>query len=158
MKELLLRQLKTLTHESGWFVPFGTATGDLNEELASRKSNAESNSISEIVHHLNYWNSLYLNRFRDPSFRFEEVDNDTTFQNVDGLSWEETIRKAEALFDAWHEAIEKADEEKLQSRDKAGRIWGGVLSDIFLHNTYHFGQIVTIRKEYKIWDKEKGVK
>jgi hypothetical protein len=52
-----------------------------------------------------------------------------------------------------------AEESKLLSEpvEGAGGEWFEVLSQIALHNAYHIGQIVHLRKQHGIWDSNQGV-
>ncbi len=157
MKQLLLRQLESVFNKPGWFVPFTIATANLEEENAVWKEHADTNSISEIVHHLIFYNNLYLQRFKDEDFQFVRISNDETFSNANGSTWEQTRARAIIVFEEWHTMLRETDDDKLNASNKNGIQWHDILSDIILHNAYHIGQIVTIRKSRKWWDKETGV-
>ena len=92
MKEILLYQLKAVSNQADWFVPLVTALEGITPAEAAAKNNQQNNSIEEIVHHLIYWNELYLNRFKDPAFSFPEIPNDETFKNHSGLTWEQVCK------------------------------------------------------------------
>lgn len=157
MKELLLHLLKATWNQADWFVPLETAIEGITPSQAAAKHNPKNNSIEEIVHHLIYWNELYLNRFKDPEFSFSEISNDETFKNP-GLTWEQACKKIKNIFDEWITCISGSDDAILNStirnRDKT---WNIMIGNLISHTAYHTGQIVTLRKEYNCWDAAKGV-
>nr|HMS64937.1 DinB family protein [Ignavibacteria bacterium] len=63
------------------------------------------------------------------------------------------------VLEEWKVLLTKADEEKLNSSPFKDRddIWYLILSNINIHNSYHIGQIVTIRKQQGNWVNENDV-
>ena len=62
------------------------------------------------------------------------------------------------IFSEWENILTEAEENKLNSPvDKTGLTWHSVIGNLIMHNAYHIGQIVAIRKFNNCWDKEKGV-
>jgi uncharacterized damage-inducible protein DinB len=158
MKEVLLYQLKAVCKQADWFVPLETAIHGITPSQAAAKRNPQNNSIEEIVHHLIYWNELYLNRFKDPEFSFSEISNDETFKNPSGLTWKQGCEKIKDIFDDWISCIAGAEDSMLNStiRNK-GKSWNIMIGNLISHTAYHTGQIITLRKEYNCWDTAKGV-
>ncbi|MET0785074.1 MAG: DinB family protein, partial [Paenisporosarcina sp.] len=76
--------------------------------------------------------------------------NDSTFENNDGLSWEQTVELTNQILSEWTIAIDECGEEKIQK-------WSSDLTYLTLHNAYHIGQIVHIRKQKEIWNPKQGV-
>ena len=158
MKEILLYQLKAVFSQPDWFVPLETAIADITPSQASAKPNPQNNSIEEIVHHLIYWNELYLNRFKDPEFSFSEIPNDETFKNSFGFTWEQACKKIKNIFDEWIACIAGSEDARLNSTiQNKGKTWNVMIGNLINHTAYHTGQIITLRKEYNCWDAEKGV-
>lgn len=158
MKEILLAQFKATFDNAVWFVPLTMAIDGLNAQQASLTINQDNNSIEQILHHLMYWNDLYLQRYKDKDFRFIEIDNNSTFNNVNKLDWAQTIDKIRMVFSEWENRLIESEETKLNSIVGNGRrTWHSVIGNLIIHNAYHIGQIVAIRKFHNCWDKEKGV-
>jgi uncharacterized damage-inducible protein DinB len=158
VKEILLYQLKAVSSQADWFVPLETAIEGITSAQAAAKNNQQNNSIEEIVHHLIYWNELYLNRFKDPGFSFSEIANDEKFKNRFGLTWEQACKKIENIFDEWINCIAGADDTMLNSTiANKGKTWNTMICNLISHTAYHTGQIITLRKEYNCWDAAKGV-
>ena len=158
MKEVLLYQLKAVFSQADWFVPLGTAIEGITPSQAAAKLNPLNNSIEEIVHHLIYWNELYLNRFKDPEFSFSEISNDETFKNPFGLTWDQACKKIKNIFDEWAVCIAGSEEAMLNSTiANKGKTWNTMICNLISHTAYRTGQIITLRKEHNCWDPKKGV-
>jgi uncharacterized damage-inducible protein DinB len=158
MKEILLYQLRAAWNQADWFVPLATAIEGVTPSQAAAKHNQKNNSIEEIVHHLIYWNELYLNRFKDAAFSFSEISNDETFKNPFGLTWDQCSKKIKDIFDEWINCIAGSEDVRLNSSiPNKGKTWNIMICNLISHTAYHTGQIITLRKEYNCWDVEKGV-
>lgn len=158
MKEILLYQLKAVFSKADWFVPLATAIDGITPSQAAAKLNLQNNSIEEIVHHLIYWNELYLNRFKNPEFSFSEISNDETFKNPGALTWEQACTKIKNIFDEWAACIAGSEDTILDSIiANKGKTWNIMIFNLISHTAYHTGQIITLRKEHNCWDPEKGV-
>jgi uncharacterized damage-inducible protein DinB len=158
MKEILLHQIKAVYNQADWFVPLATAIEGLTPLQAADKHNQQNNSIEEIVHHLIYWNELYLNRFKDPGFSFSQISNDKTFKNPQGLTWEQACEKIRTVLDEWTRCIDSSDDSMFNNvMPGKGKRWSIMICNLINHTAYHTGQIVTLRKEHNCWDAAKGV-
>lgn len=158
-KDVILEQFLLSHNKNGWFVSFQSAVSDLTSEQAAWKKSDSENSIREVISHLVFWNERYLNRFKgiaNPEF---EGNNDSTFVSLAELAWQEVIEKFHSVMQDWYETIKLATEEKLdqQVSEDSNGTWLETLASITLHNAYHIGQIVTIRKLQGSWSKENGV-
>jgi uncharacterized damage-inducible protein DinB len=158
-KDVLLEQFNCCHTKSYWFVSFEKAVAGLTPEQALWKKSDSENSIWEIVSHLVFWNERFLNRFNNISVPAMEGSNDTTFTNLKDLEWQPVLERFDVVMNGWHEAIVNSEEEKLDQPIGEGseETWSESLSSITLHNAYHIGQIVTIRKIQGSWRKEQGL-
>ncbi|KHE67668.1 DinB family protein [Halobacillus sp. BBL2006] len=143
VRNVLLEQLAAIYDENSWFVCFNVAVKDLTEYQAQIKPDDQTNSIEELVHHLYFYNYRYLCRFRG-----EEVPelprHYNTFQNHNGVDWNKTIQNYQKVMTGFRKQIYLCSEEKLEK-------WSETLAHLFIHNAYHIGQIVHIRKQFGIW-------
>lgn len=159
MKTILLEQLAATHNETNWFVPLRTAVDGLSAEYAVWKTANIDNSIAQIVYHLFFWNKRYLHRFKGLDIPAMEGDNDSTFVVPDTMSWEELGGAVDVVLTELSQAIAGADEQKLSQPVFPDRetTWLDVIANISIHNAYHIGQIVFLRKLQGSWDREKGV-
>jgi uncharacterized damage-inducible protein DinB len=158
-KNILLEQLSACHNQNGWFVSLKSALNGLTEDYADWKSSEDSNSIRENVNHLLFWNERYLGRFNGIPEVEMVGNNDTTFRNQEELSWSGTVEKLNRIFEEWAAAIRECDESKFISptTTQNDSPWSTTLSHITIHNAYHIGQIVQIRKLQGSWDSKQGV-
>ncbi|MEO8430854.1 MAG: DinB family protein [Acidobacteriota bacterium] len=151
LKSILLEQLKTSHNKQEWFVPASRAVEGLTLEQAVWKQ-GENHSIAQLVNHLTFWDKQQLMKFKaeqPPSF---SGNNEETFsQPKDKQSWDAAVKQMDEVMTGWEQAVESADDAKLQS-------WYSTIAHIGTHNAYHTGQILYIRKQQGSWDPAKGVK
>ena len=151
LKSILLEQLRTSHNVKDWFVPANVAVEGLTPEQASWRDASGNHSIGQLANHLIFWNQDQLAKFKgEPSPKFSG-NNDETFNSFDSKKWASTVQQLDSVLTAWEKAVETADDKKLES-------WYSIIAHIGMHNAYHIGQIVYIRKLQGSWDPEKGVK
>ncbi|KZE69036.1 hypothetical protein AWM68_01855 [Fictibacillus phosphorivorans] len=157
-KTILLSQMAANHNEPNWFVPIERALGGLTNQQAKEKS-GDSNSIWEIVNHLIFWNERYLQRFRGNPQTQKIESNDETFHHENEENWDDAKNQLFSVLANWTTAVKEADEEIFERSAHKDRHdpWYSVLANINIHNAYHIGQIVEIRKSQGNWDSEKGV-
>ncbi|WP_223587888.1 DinB family protein [Neobacillus bataviensis] len=156
-KDVILEQFLLSHNKNGWFVSFQSAAAGLTDEQAVWKGEKSENSILEIVSHLVFWNERYLNRFKEIPIPEKQGDNDSTFTAV--LEWAEAVERFNSVMTDWYRAVSECEDAKLDQpvNPDSNHPWIETLTSITLHNAYHIGQIVTIRKMQGSWDKEQGV-
>ncbi len=162
-KEIILAQMSACHNdENYWFAPVKNVLAGLTEEQALQKDES-NNSIMQIVIHLIFWNERYLNRFLSiPNPKFDG-ENKMTFEpsslGKEQIDWEFAKDKLNIVLSNFHQAVKEADDNKLNSiafKDRPGE-WLSFLANATIHNAYHIGQIVTIRKHHGNWNPKQGV-
>ncbi|WP_243521443.1 DinB family protein [Bacillus pseudomycoides] len=158
-KDIFLEQLLACHNENNWFVSLQSALDGLTEEQAAWKNTDGTNSIWEIVNHLIFWNDRVLKRFYGSSVQEHIETNDDTFQNPRNLDWNSTVAQIDTIMDKWQTALHTCDETKLDLPRSAEteETWTAVLLNFTIHNAYHIGQIISIRKQQGNWNSEHGV-
>lgn len=160
-KDILIAQMKACYNEQNWFVTVQEALEGLTPPQAEWK-NEGNNSIHEIVNHLIFWNQRDLNIYKNvPVSKVDSNDytftNESTGNNIG--DWKSTVDKLDEVLANWIEMLNEADDTKLESQarpDQTGT-WFDVLLNITIHNAYHIGQIVTLRKQQGSWNSAQGV-
>jgi uncharacterized damage-inducible protein DinB len=157
-KTILLSQMAANHNEPNWFVPIDRALEGLTLKQASEKSGV-SNSVWEIVNHLIFWNERYLERFKGNTSVRKIESNDETFENENNRDWETAKNRIFTVLNDWAAALREADESifEVSAHEDRHDPWYSVLANINIHNAYHIGQIVEIRKSQGNWDSSKGV-
>ena len=155
-KEILIEQLKACRNETNWFVTAETALDNLSDEQANWRAENLDNSIREEVNHLSYWNKRWLKKFRGETIE-DAPENDKTF--LDETDWQTAKNRFFQVLTDWQDALDRMDEDKLSETvsEDYDAAWSAPISNINLHNAYHIGQIVILRKLQGSWDSSKGV-
>ncbi|MDQ2870681.1 MAG: DinB family protein [Acidobacteriota bacterium] len=152
LKAILVEQLKTSHNLQQWFVPASKAVDGLTFEQATWKQGKENHSIAQLVNHLTFWDRQQLEKFKVGKAPDFSGDNEETFKPPrDKASWDAAVKQMDEVMTGWEQAVEGADDAKLQS-------WYSTIAHIGTHNAYHTGQILYIRKQQGSWDASKGVK
>ncbi len=161
-KETLLEQFTACYDENGWFVALKNAVKNLTAEQAIWKTENLDNSIWEIVHHLNFYNEAYLQRFKGIDYVYPTSDNSETFAGAETVSeeaWRAEIEKFDSIMTEWRSLLEAAESGKFDETVSAtnSSAWSSLLAQVNAHNAHHGGQIVVLRKLQGSWDASKGV-
>ncbi|MBA2176397.1 hypothetical protein H0266_15980 [Halobacillus locisalis] len=151
VKQLLLQQLAAIYDQDRLFVCFTTAINGLDDyEAHYRVDVGQANTIAEIIHHLNFYNARFLSRFCG-----EEVEELPSYYNTftfdRKVDWRKIEEQSHNTFRQFRKVILISSDEKLEK-------WSDTLGLLWLHNGYHIGQIVQIRKEFGSWSKSPIVK
>lgn len=157
-KDILLEQHTACYDENEWFVAVANAIDGLTAEQAAWKPAGADNSIREEVNHLIFWNERWIQRYRGLLNYPEDIENTGTFKS-DEADWQAACEKLFAVMDEWREILEEITDEKLNSpvNDQYTAPWRSPLAQQNIHNAYHTGQIVLLRKLQGSWDPKKGV-
>jgi uncharacterized damage-inducible protein DinB len=158
-KDVILEQFLCCQKKSHWFVSFEKAVAGLTPEQANWKKSDSENSIWELISHLVFWNERFLNRFKNKVIPKMDGNNDSTFIYLSELKWEQVIERFNEVMSDWVETIKNSEDEKFDQciSEESKETWLESISSITLHNAYHIGQIVSIRKTQGSWRKEQGV-
>lgn len=157
-KDLLTEQFTACYDEDGWFVSLRKSLDGVTAEQAGWKPPELEHSIRETVDHIIFWNERWLQRYRRELNEPQDVENDDTF-NSGETDWDRTLEKLWAVMDEWREKLSQISDEKLASHVNAEyqAPWTSPLGHQNIHNAYHIGQIVLLRKLQGSWDPSKGV-
>ena len=159
IKQTLLQQFGVCFAVNGWFVAVKNAIAGVTAKQAAWKADGTSNSIWELLAHINYYNNAYLERFQDREFEYKISDNDETFtQTGSEDDWRAEVERFEQIMNGWRLQIESADDAKFDelvpNKDSP---WSELIANINAHTAHHGGQIVLLRKLQGSWDSGKGV-
>lgn len=152
-KSILIDQLNACYNDKSWFVPLQEILIDLNPEQAARDY-ISNQSIWAIVNHLIFWNEKWLERFEIEHFELEDsIYNDDTFyvdpNAINETEWNRALQRLDTVFRRWNRALEECEEFKLNLEIPTyfNAPWWGVVSNLCIHNAYHIGQIMLLKKQ-----------
>lgn len=153
--ELLLHELEITYEREGWFPPLKDALAGVTAEQASwRASGVAANTIWETLNHLLYYKERILARLRGEDMPYTAEDNDATFVQTgdanDEKAWLAAVKRAEEVHRGFYEYLKGRQEEDFDVLMRNEPI-GLTLTSIILHDAYHIGQIIQIRKLQGSW-------
>ncbi|MBS4194201.1 DinB family protein [Lederbergia citri] len=156
-----------------WFLPLESALEGVNSTDASWQPPGGGNTIWQIVNHLNYYNALLVRQLNDTQLRKKASNNKATFgdigepvsekwkavlavntfgdigESADSEKWKEVLAETRIICENLRKSLAQVNDSKLDEE-----LVGGLARQI-LHNVYHIGQIVLIRKQQGSWPKER---
>ncbi len=151
LRGILLEQLHTTHDDEDWFVPAKVAVAGLTAEQAKWTPPGGGHSVGQLAYHLWYWNSRALQRFNGEKPGPYDGNNDETFNDFNAAQWADLQQKLDQVMTDWEKAVESADDQKLAAN-------ASLVEHVAMHNAYHIGQILYVRKLEGAWDPSKGVK
>nr|WP_269448662.1 DinB family protein [Metabacillus kandeliae] len=156
---MIQREIRYTYDEESWFVPLKQALEGVTAEQAHwRPEGASGNTIYETASHLLYYKerTVRLLKGNEPPKVLES--NEASFTYYPGETEEEWQTIVSSLEEMSRElaAIVQTKTEKEYNELFAGKYTTGpAISDIALHDAYHAGQIVFLRKLQGEWPSQR---
>lgn len=151
--ELLVHKLDHAHQQEDWHPPLSLCLNGLTAEQANWKPQGEaSNSVWETVNHLLFYKERLLARLKGMPFHLSAEDNDATFtvSSVNDAAWQAVVERTDAVYRELRDALAAlADEEFDRPLPKVSL--GQQVISIIMHEAYHTGQIVLLRKLQGSW-------
>jgi len=152
--DLLRAQLDSTYDQEGWYPPLQPALAGLTAEQASWRPAGEAvNTIWENVNHLLYYKRRLVTRLQggEPG---PYDGNDATFAGEEATdpeaAWQAAVRKTEEVHRELKAALSAFTDDDLAKSIPSGPI-GDTLMAMFMHDAYHTGQIIQLRKMQGSW-------
>ncbi|PEJ60140.1 hypothetical protein CN692_02280 [Bacillus sp. AFS002410] len=149
-KDLILNVLDKTYDQESWFAPLKDSIEGISAEQANWKPTGEATkSIWENVNHLLYYKERLVANLEGREWT-KKLDGDETFnfteQSNHKNEWEKVFERLENAHLSLRQQLNNITEEDL-NRDS----FEIKLMDILLHEAYHTGQIIQIRKMQGSW-------
>jgi uncharacterized damage-inducible protein DinB len=154
--KMFLEQLDMHCYENEWFASMDQALQGVTAAEAAWTSSGNSNSIWQIVNHLIFWNEDVIHRIKGTENPHKAENNEETFGNPgdpeDEIGWSQTVQRLHEVMNKLKTVIADLDDVKLTAPYAANSYSiERLLSNIMMHDTYHVGQIVLLRKLQSSW-------
>lgn len=153
LNEVLLRNWDYAMEEEDWSPPLKTALDGVDVEQALWKpQGAAANSIWETVNHLLYYKERLLRKLQGLPKLPDLESNTATFTVTDTgeQAWKQTVERLKQVHAELREIISSFGEEASE-RNGSGHAPGEEVMSLILHDAYHTGQIVLVRKLRGSW-------
>lgn len=154
--ELLLEQLDIHTQQNEWFVSMDVALEGITSIEAAWRFN-QNNTIWQIVNHLIFCNNDVIHRLNGTLNPKQAENNEETFGEPgspeDETGWEQTLAELHGVMQRLRDVIARMDDGTLDLPYRENSVsTRRLLSNIMMHDTYHIGQIVLMRKLQSSWN------
>ncbi|MGG1662331.1 DinB family protein [Brevibacillus sp. NRS-1366] len=158
--ELLLHEWECTYDKEDWYPPLKDALAGLTAAQASwRPDGLAANTIWENVSHLLYFKERLLHRLLGTDFPLSAESNDDTFTPSGGPedenAWQATVDRMKNVHRQIHEKLTLLSEEAFDQPLPSTPLGQSVMS-IVLHDAFHTGQIVQIRKLQGSWPERRS--
>ena len=148
--DLLLKVLDSTFDKESWYAPFKHAIEGLTAEQAIWKPSGEATkNIWENVNHLTYYKERLAANLEGREWT-HNLNGDETFyltdQSNDDKEWKKVVERSENAQCKLRQVMETITDRELDQNALEGK-----LLDIMLHDAYHTGQIMQLRKMQGSW-------
>ena len=164
------RALDELLHGKGAHADPIACVEDLSAELAARRVEGFPHSVGQLVFHMNYWMDYELRRIRGERPEYPEHSAESfpaapsaADPKQAALEWDRLREQFAGLLNEFT-ALAKSSRQELRRTIETGhegdtKVAGtleAVLWQMVAHNSYHTGQIATIRRALGAWPPRGG--
>ena len=153
--------LTELLHGKGAHADPLACVEDVSPELAERRVETFPHSIADLVFHMNYWMNYELKRIQGGKPKYPEHNSESfpsTPQNWDhlkrDLAW--FLQEFAKLAQSPRAELDRPIESVHEGDKKVAGTLEAVLWQMVAHNSYHTGQIATIRRALNAWPPKAG--
>ncbi|MBJ7956981.1 DinB family protein [Bacillus cereus group sp. N28] len=148
--DLFLNGLDSTFDKESWYAPFKHAIEGLTAEQAIWKPYGEATkTIWENVNHLIYYKERLAANLEGREWT-HNLDGDETFylteQSNGDKEWKEVVERSENAQRNLRQVLSAISEKELEQNSLEGK-----LLDMMLHDAYHTGQIIQLRKMQGSW-------
>lgn len=152
--DFLLKVLDSTYDKESWYPPFKHAIEGLTAEQASWKPEGKAaKTIWENVNHLLYYKERLAANMEGREWP-HHLDGDETFffteLSIEDEDWQEVVERAENVQHSLRQLLSHTSVEELYQDSLEEK-----LMDIMLHDAYHTGQIIQIRKLQGSWPSQR---
>jgi uncharacterized damage-inducible protein DinB len=152
-KDILIHGWDFACDVEGWYPPLNASLEDVDFKQAQWKPDGKSHTIGELVNHLLYYKKRFLFRLENKEWTTTIGSNDDTFQTAKYTTfeaWNSAVAELRSVNQSIREKLARLEDRDLDSPLPKDPIGGQVLS-LVMHDAYHTGQIILIRKLYGSW-------
>ncbi|WP_018755877.1 DinB family protein [Paenibacillus terrigena] len=152
----LVWQWDHIWEKEEWIAPVTTVLEGIPAASAAWVPQGGGNSIWETLNHMNYHNERRWLRLNGQEVGPKNISNEETFRGhidpEDEEGWQAVVTKARTISAGLREALGQLTEEQLDAPYASTSLTlGQELLNWIMHDAYHAGQIVLIRKQLGVW-------
>lgn len=147
------------TRNAGWFIPFTDAVEGLTAAQAAQIPAPRFNSVWAVVNHVCFWQDVMLKKLRGLPVDKSVLNADQGWQQPtdpdDESAWRSTCTRAVELNHELAATIAQLDDADLEHPlETWDETQVQAIHGLIAHNTYHIGEIISIRHMNGFWLEE----
>ena len=146
--ELIAEHILEVYEGNNWTgVSIVDTLNNVSWQQAQQKTNASSNTIAALLHHIYYWNGIMMQRINGVNPAIPDTNGFDVSELRNENDWNDLKEKAYQSFIALATAVKNFPEEKLNEISPTGKsTYYKNFQGIVEHAHYHLGQMVIIKK------------
>ncbi|MCM3172125.1 MULTISPECIES: DinB family protein [unclassified Paenibacillus] len=155
--DILLTQKDSIWDQCSWIVPVAKALEGLTAEQAAWVPSSGGLSIWQLVNHMHYYNLRISQRIQGITSVPAAASNVATFGDSgdasDEQGWNDLVKSVTALAEQLRTQLAALQQSHLDAQYMDTEdTWGLALSRWIIHDAYHSGQIVLLRRQQGSWN------
>lgn len=154
IKDTLIKGWDEAYDVEGWYPPLKAALDNVNDREATlRLEGKASHTIAELVIHLLYYKKRFLYRLDRKAWTATIETNDESFSTIAEATpaqWQDAVNELKMVHQRIRKKLAEIDNNDLDIPLPEATI-GEQFFTLIVHDAYHTGQIVMIRKLQGTW-------
>ncbi|MHA2425517.1 MAG: DinB family protein [Candidatus Thorarchaeota archaeon] len=126
---------------------------DLTPDIVTKRVEGGTHSIWDLIHHVLFWQDITIESLEEKEIDWERSKTENwpdPSAKVDKKQLDDSIKRFLKGIERISELADSVDlNSGMPSWPKATKMWAMLM--IAQHNSYHIGQIVTLRQIFGIW-------
>ncbi|ANE46613.1 hypothetical protein SY83_10405 [Paenibacillus swuensis] len=152
--DILQRQREAIWERESWCVPLAKALQDVTSAQAAWQPEGGGNSIWQTLNHMNFYNERIHSRLAG-NLPPEMDTNTATFGEAgdpaDEAGWKAAVDQAYTLAEQLKVELSQLTDSDLERPFTKESNIGQEIPMWLIHDSFHTGQIVLLRKQQGIW-------
>lgn len=151
-RSLLLQYGQFAANKEGWYPPYAAALDGVDADLANWKPpGAAANTIWETVAHVTHFKERLLNRIEGrPDQQISSNDDTFAVAGSSEAEWQDAVARLFAAHEVLRVALDRMHDDDLD-RPAPEELLIKQFQDLIVHDAYHTGQIILLRKLKGAW-------
>lgn len=153
-KDILVAGWEETYDKEGWYPPLRAALNGVDYQHSLWQAPGKAaHTIAELVEHLLYYKKRFLYRLERKSWPYAINTNDESFLSTFDRSpgrWKKTVDELAMVHKQIQEKMIDLTDTDLDLKLPDTAVGGQILT-LIMHDAYHTGQIIFIRKLYGSW-------
>lgn len=127
-------------------VSIAQTLSDITFDDAKKLTGASANTIASIVHHLQYWNGIVIQRMNGILPEIPAINGFDVNEITDENEWHQLIEETHQSFKTLANAVKHFPEQRLSEYTPEGKsTYYKNMQGIAEHAHYHLGQIIILK-------------